>query len=145
MQSVHRSLLIGLRDAKIDLRSPQALVGLAAVMVRRKVARKWRRMRRQHRLSGVASETNSGDLPDVMASLGAPSRDPARLAQLREQFAEILSRLDESDRELIRLRIDGYRTVDAAGVLGISPDVARVRLSRLRKKLQEAHLDDALL
>lgn len=145
MQSVHRSLLIGLRDDKIDLRSPKALIGLAAVMVRRKVARKWRRMRRQHRLSGAAGETQASDLPNVMASFGMNSQDPAKLAEIREQFNAILSRLDEADRELIRLRIDGYRTVDAAQILGISPDSARVRLSRLRKKLQEANLDDALL
>src|SRR5262245_54674242 len=47
VQSVHRSLLLGLRDAKFQIVSPEQLVGLAVTMVRRKVARKWRQNRRQ--------------------------------------------------------------------------------------------------
>ena len=42
LQSVHRSLLVGLREQKFDISSPDKLVALACTMVRRKVARKWR-------------------------------------------------------------------------------------------------------
>src|SRR5437764_901881 len=50
VQSVHRSLIRGLRDDKFDASSPERLLALAVTMVRRKAARQWRRMRRQQRL-----------------------------------------------------------------------------------------------
>src|SRR5207302_3303979 len=50
VQSVHRSLLLGLRDQKFDISSPENLLGLALTMVRRKVARHWRHLQRQRRL-----------------------------------------------------------------------------------------------
>ncbi len=39
VQSVHRSLLIGLRQDKYQFQSPHQLIALAALMVQRKVAR----------------------------------------------------------------------------------------------------------
>ena len=50
MQSVHKSLMIGLQKGRFDISSPQKLVALAMTMVRRKVARHWRKMRRQQRI-----------------------------------------------------------------------------------------------
>src|SRR5690242_14346541 len=44
VQSVHRSLLIGLRDGRFDISTPQNLVALALTIVRRKVARQWRKV-----------------------------------------------------------------------------------------------------
>src|SRR5438132_13964466 len=51
VQSVHRSLLLGLRENKFEIATPTQLLALALTMVRRKVARHWRRMQRQQRLS----------------------------------------------------------------------------------------------
>src|SRR5713101_4998679 len=64
VQSVHRSLLAGLRDDKFELDSPDRLVVLAVAMVRRKIGRLWRRHRRQQRLQGNGSENSS--LPDAL-------------------------------------------------------------------------------
>ena len=47
VQSVHRSLLLGLRENKFEIATPTQLLALALTMVRRKVARHWRRMQRQ--------------------------------------------------------------------------------------------------
>src|SRR5262245_64988218 len=55
VQSVHRSLLLGLRRGEFDVSSPEKLVALALALVRCKVARHWRRVRRQARLSGGAA------------------------------------------------------------------------------------------
>ena len=40
-----KSLILGLRDNKYDVSSPQNLLALAVTMVRHKAARLWRRMR----------------------------------------------------------------------------------------------------
>ena len=42
VQSVHKSLLLGLRSDKFDISNPEKLVALALTMVRRKAARHWR-------------------------------------------------------------------------------------------------------
>src|SRR3954463_712959 len=51
VQSVHRSLLLGLRDDKFALANPEQLLALALTIVRRKVARQWRQNQRQRRLA----------------------------------------------------------------------------------------------
>src|SRR5262245_10668681 len=58
VQSVHRSLMLGLRDQRFEIDSPDGLVALALTIVRRKVARHWRRLRRQQRL-------DNADSPDI--------------------------------------------------------------------------------
>src|SRR6476659_3669855 len=45
MQSVHRSLLTGLKNDRFDFASPQQLIGLAVLLVQRKVARHWRKLK----------------------------------------------------------------------------------------------------
>src|SRR5438477_12507694 len=57
VQSVHRSLMLGLRQDKFDISSPDKLIGLALTLVRRKVARQWRHLQRQKRLSGCPADS----------------------------------------------------------------------------------------
>src|SRR5262245_66665807 len=63
VQSVHKSLLLGLRDQKFDFDGPDNMLALALTLVRRKVARHWRRLQRQQPLSGA------GDTPGIADSL----------------------------------------------------------------------------
>ena len=81
VQSVHRSLLVGLHGGRFEFHSPQDLVALALTMVRRKVARQWRHLQRQKRLE---SSDASQNLPDVLISLSSSSDDPARAAQFND-------------------------------------------------------------
>ncbi len=55
LQSVHRSLLIGIKSDKFSIATSDKLVALACTVVRRKVARKWRKLRRQQRHKNTAS------------------------------------------------------------------------------------------
>lgn len=139
VQSVHRSLLVGLRAERFEFTGPEKLIALAATMVRRKVARHWRKMRRQQRLSGT--NPSSGELPDYVISISDDSFEcPERQVSYREQVARALNRMEGVDRELVALRLEGYSTVKAAEHLGLNADVARVRLSRLRRKLRDANV-----
>ena len=134
VQSVHKSLMLGLRRNQFDISSPEKLIALALTMVRRKVAKKWRKMRRQQRLESSGSSAN---LPDMLASLVSPDSDPAALTAQRAEIEEIFSKLSESERRLIELRMDGHSTVEVARKLGLDADVLRVNLSRLRKRLRD--------
>lgn len=143
VQSVHKSLMVGLRAERFEFTGPDKLIALAAVMVRRKVARHWRKMRRQNRESGVRGSDQ--ELPDFVVSIADRQDNPADTASHHEQVNVALNRLEGVDRELVALRLEGYSTVNAAERLGLNPDVARVRLSRLRRKLKETQALSELL
>jgi len=132
VQSVHRSLMLGLRAGKFDVGSPDQLVALALTLVRRKVARKWRHLRRQQRLS---SGRVGNDLERTLASLVAPGADPAESAQIDDALRHICATMDETERRVIELRLEGRTTAEVARDLALDADVLRVRLSRLRRRL----------
>ncbi len=58
VQSVHRTLMLGLRDDKYDVSSPEKLLALALTIVRRKVARHWRARSDNSDLAPVPPEFN---------------------------------------------------------------------------------------
>lgn len=142
VQSVHKSLMLGLQRDQYDISSPEKLVALALTMVRRKVAKQWRKMKRQQRLE---SGTASGNVPALLASLCTPESDPAAVASQKNEIEQIFSKLSDSERQLIELRMDGYSTAEAARELGLDADVLRVHLSRLRKRLRAAGVMSDLL
>lgn len=135
VQSVHRSVLIGLRANKFDVSHPDQLIALALTIVRRKAARKWQREQRQQRLSGSGK---SRDLADLLVALASPETDPAELARYRDAAAQVCAHCDDSERAAMELLLLGYRTADAARELGLNPDVLRVKISRLRQRLRAA-------
>ncbi|MEQ1828910.1 MAG: ECF-type sigma factor [Pirellula sp.] len=59
VQSVHRSLLIGLRADRFDTSSPEKLIALALTIVRRKVAKHWRH--RQYKQQKVGDDGHGRD------------------------------------------------------------------------------------
>lgn len=138
VQSVHRSLMAGLRNDKFELASPDRLVALAVTMVRRKVGRLWRRHQRQHRLDGGIPSSSS--LPDALGALSVPNDDPARAAQLNDAVQHVCAHLDAAEQRIIELRMQGMSTAEVARQLGLDADVLRVRLSRLRQRLRSQGL-----
>lgn len=135
VQSLFITLLDGLRREKLDLSHPEKLVALSAEIIRRKVARVWRRMQNRARLNDRLN------LPREVDPLAIPNSaegdDPSETAQYRDEIRQVLAHLDPSEQRLIELRIEGCSTAEAARALDASPDVLRVKLSRLRKKLRD--------
>jgi RNA polymerase sigma-70 factor (ECF subfamily) len=137
VQSVHRSLLLGLRSNKHSIADPGALIALALTMVRRKIARQWRRHRRQSRLA----DEHSGVHPtDVLATISCRDPTPAAAAEVRDAIARLWRELDEDDRQLLELRLAGLSPAEAAEKLGKSPGALRVRLHRLRQRLADEQI-----
>ena len=129
VQSVQRSLLAGLRNDKFAVKDARSLLTLALTMLRRKVARQWRRHRRQTRITD-SSPTN------VLASLSCRSTNPAVEAEVRDAIARLWEELDPEDKAFLELRLEGLTTVEAAQRLGKTPESLRIRLHRLRKRLE---------
>jgi RNA polymerase sigma factor (sigma-70 family) len=143
VQSVHKSLLVGLRDQKFAFDTSDDLLALALTLVRRKVARQWRRLQRQQRLSG---ETGAlADLAYTLTALSRPQDDPAQAAQFNDSVAQLCRNLNEAERRLLELRLEGYTPAECAAELKLSAVAFRVRLTRLRQRLRAAEvLDDWL-
>ncbi len=134
VQSVHRSLMLGLHHGKFDLAGPDQLIALALTLVRRKVARQWRHHQRQQRLSRGAGETT--DLARMLTALSTPAEDPARAAERNDQIEHLCRDLNPVERRLLELRMQGYSTAEIAQQLDLHPVALRVRMTRLRQRLQ---------
>jgi RNA polymerase sigma-70 factor (ECF subfamily) len=137
-QSVNRTLLIGLRRASFAVSTPEELTRLALTLVRRKVARHWRKRKREAECRQSNEGMGSAETWAVSrAGQLEPSADPLLLEELAKK---VLDRLDGLDRQLVELRLEGYTTAEAARKLGVSAAFLRNRLSRLRKRLWEEGL-----
>jgi RNA polymerase sigma-70 factor (ECF subfamily) len=134
VQSVHKSLMLGLRADKFDISCPEKLVALTVEMVRRKVGRHWRHLQRQKRLDSGRSE--GGDWPQLFVSLHSTETDPARAAQLKDTVQHFYKSLDRTEQRLMEMRLQGFSSDEIATELGLSPIALRVRLSRLRQRLK---------
>lgn len=143
VQSVHRSLLVGLRDQRYDIASPEKLIGLACTIARRKVARKWRSYRRQSRLF---DNQRGESLVTVLTNLARPSEQtPYDEAAYQDQISHILSCLAPIEKSMLELRLAGYTMQETAEHIGLNTIAVRVRWSRLRARLKTAGIDSDLL
>lgn len=136
VQSVHRSLIHGLGRGQYDLSSPQKLIALAVTILQRKVARHWKRIQRQQRTGAM----NESERQQFLLGLCSPEEDPAGAVAFKDQVNHFLGDLEEMDRRLLELRLEGCTTTEAARCLGVSPGFLRVRLSRLRQRLRDRGL-----
>jgi RNA polymerase sigma factor (sigma-70 family) len=134
VQSVHQTVMLGLRGERFELAGPENLLALALTLVRRKAARQWRRLRRQQRLS--SGEAEKGNLAPLLISLSTPQDDPARAAQFKDQVERLCSNLNETERRMLEARLHGYSTAEIAQQVGLHPIALRVRLTRLRQRLE---------
>lgn len=127
VQSAQKSLLLALRKGRYDIRDEDRLLGFALHILRRKVAQKFARSRRDRELrAAVARQTASAD-----ETAGGPARR-MESAELANQLLELMG---GTERDLARRIMAGESIADAARGMGISPPYARVILSRLRKEL----------
>ena len=147
VQAVHASVLAGVREQRLDVSDPEKLTALAVSIVRRKVARQWRRAQRQRRLSGHHNDHAStpDGLLGVLGSVGNMGTDPARIARFREQLSHVYGTITEAERQMLDLRLQGHSTAEMAAQLQLNPIALRVRLTRLRQRLEAEAVRDAML
>lgn len=128
VQSVHRSLILSLRKNKFTFDGPQDLIALAVTMIKRKVARKAARVRRGQEFL-------------ELQKLVLEKTKPDRAEKAAEQLQNLLDSLNDFDRRLLRLYLEGHGTNEAAALLEVDPNSLRVHKSRLRRKLRSAGLE----
>ncbi len=124
VQSVHRSLMLGLRPGQVrHFQSGKADGGTALTLVRRKAARKWRHLKRQQRLNGPPGD--SSNLSDLLLSLHSTEADPARTAQFNDAVTHLCDNLDATEQRMMQLHVEGQSTSEIAAELGINPIALR--------------------
>ena len=72
-----------------------------------------------------------------MAALYSRETDPARVAQANDQVRHLLNQLNEVDRRLVGMWLNGLRSEEIARELGMDGGAVRVRWTRLRTRLRE--------
>jgi RNA polymerase sigma-70 factor (ECF subfamily) len=137
VQSVHCTLILGFLEDRFDVPNQEKLVALALTVVRNKVARAARQLRCQQRHNAALVDTASCRMVGTIAPLA--ESDPASLAEFHDTVERLCAGLNESDRRLVEMRLQGLSTADIARQLGLNADVLRVRLSRLRQHLRQTH------
>lgn len=130
VQSVHRSLLIGVRDQRYQFSHPAQLMALAMVLVQRKVARQWRKVKH------YPAESLDQALSQKQQ---AEPRQPEHCVSIEanELLSQILARLGEVDRRLVLLKLDGHSSAEIGLKLGLDSAFIRMRWSRLRTNLRQ--------
>ena len=137
MQSVHRSLLTGVKNDRFHFTTPQQLIGLAVMMVQRKVARHWRKLKRL-----PASQASEAGLGSSLDGIASEESAPSEIATANDLLERVLSQLDPFDRQLVRLKLAGNSSVESAAILGREPAFIRMRWSRLRQTLRQCGYSD---
>lgn len=138
MQSVHHSLLMGIRYDRFDIASPSKLIALACTLARRKVARKWRLHRRQVRRGPPLGDSNY--LSTTLSWIANPHTGPVEAAEFNDMLVRLCESMNVVERKMLEMRLDGYTNAEVAATLGIHPVAIRVRWTRLKQRLEAAGL-----
>jgi RNA polymerase sigma factor (sigma-70 family) len=142
VQSVYITLLVKMRDSNLVLASSGELVALGTGIIRLKVAQHARRLERRVALGAKHAEALTP--AEASAQSLDHSPDPAAAAQFQDQLERILELLSPQERRLIELKLEGHSTAQAATLLGTAPNTLRVKLGRLRQKLNSQGVFDWL-
>lgn len=134
VQSVHKSLLFGLRHDKFDISSPQKLVALAVRMLRNKLAKKWRKDQRQLPMPSGGSDAGAAAPEWLLA--GRDQDDPARVAQLNDLLDYLHHQLRPWEWQVVELRWQEFSNEEIAAKLGMDPDNLRAHRSLLKRRLK---------
>src|SRR5262249_37664192 len=126
-QSAQKSLLICLRGGKYDISCPEQLAALAMRILHRKVAQKWRKIRKELKLRDQLARDRGSR---AVASDGA-----AQTVDNADLVHRLMQYMNKTERDLVQLLLQDETITSAAKLLGLDPKYARVLLSRMKTRL----------
>ncbi len=133
VQSVHKSVLINLRDKDYAFDGPEDLVALAVKMAMCKLSHKWRKIK--------CDELHRGLVEELVRRRPA-AEDPCARPEIEDLVRALLERLNDKDRLLLELYLNNLSTKEIAARLKTTENVVRVQRSRLFQRLRkEAGVD----
>ena len=136
VQSVCRTFFRRMHEGRLDLRKHQQIWPLLCAITLNKVRMQIRYQLQDKRhpgrevqLAQATSESSNGCFPPEIPADGI---NPQEAVAFAEQLERILARLDDEQRQIIELRLDGYNGEDIADRLGISTRTVRRITNRIR-------------
>lgn len=135
VQSVQVILWLGLRTGRFSVASPEHLLSLAKTLLRRKVSRYCRSVKLQ--LPGSKEVSLVDTVVDHAFYPASQEPNPHQSSEFDDLVEHFLDQLGDLDRQLVKLRLQGYSTADAARQLDLDSGYLRVRLGRLRKRFAQ--------
>jgi RNA polymerase sigma factor (sigma-70 family) len=132
LQATRIILWLGLQQGKWRVASEQSWTALARTILRRQVTR-YSRVRQAEFEINVKDIHFAGDAASPNA--GPSKTDSSADADLEDALQRVVARMNDTDRQLLRFRLLGYSTSEAATRLKVSASSLRMRLGRLRKRL----------
>jgi hypothetical protein len=127
VQSAQKSLLVCLREGKYDIPDEEKLTALAMRILQRKVARKWRKARQDLKLrNGIAREEKA---------CTEASGGEAHAVENEELVHHLKKYMNQTEKELVDLLLQGHTITSAAELRGLKPAYARVLIGRMRTRL----------
>jgi len=138
VQSVYKSFFHRFAEGEFDIASWGSLWGLLAVITVRKCGHcieYFQSERRDVRAEAPLPRFTDGSASswDVLASDPTPSQ----AAMLAETVADLMRTLDERNRQIVMLRLQGYQFAEIAELAGCTERTVQRVLKRVRDWLQE--------
>jgi RNA polymerase sigma-70 factor (ECF subfamily) len=143
VQSAYKSFFLRYGEGKFEVDGWNGLWGLLTVITLRKCAQRLAHYRAECR--DPAREAPAPPGQEGAAWLEPLSREPTPLeaAELSETVEQLLASLDEDERPVLELSLQGYTTQEIKQQLGIPERTARRLRERIRKRLERMQREQA--
>jgi RNA polymerase sigma-70 factor (ECF subfamily) len=142
VQSAYKSFFARYRDAKLEMGHWDGLWGLLTVITLRKCSERFAYHRAARR--DAAREAPAPAAKEGAAWLEPLGREPTPLeaAQLCETVDRLLAGLDDDERAVVELSLQGYKTREISSQLGRAERTVRLLREGVRKRLQRMQRED---
>ena len=134
LQSVYRSFFERQQGGEIDLESWDNLWSMLALITLRKCANQVAHFRAECR--DVRREVGAGPEADPVGAALAGDPSPSEAAVLTEVVEQVLHGLDERDREIVTLHLQGYSIPEISARVEWAERTVHRALERVRKRLR---------
>jgi RNA polymerase sigma-70 factor (ECF subfamily) len=132
VQSAHKSMMIALWANRYEFDGPEKLLALARTILQRKVARLAARTTRQQRQDAPAGGDESAE------TLPAAEPNPAEAAEFRNALDHVGRQLNERERHILTLLLQGHTRKEIADQLGEDAHAFRVYWGRVMQRLRDS-------
>jgi RNA polymerase sigma-70 factor, ECF subfamily len=132
VQSVFRTFFHRAKQGQFHLEEPDDICKLLARITAHKTFRQIAFHRRAKR--DASQETAQGDdAQDLLMKLMMAEPSPEEAAAFLDQLQHFLAKLEDEERRILELRMEGYNNVEIAHRLGISDRKIRRLMERVRE------------
>jgi RNA polymerase sigma factor (sigma-70 family) len=126
VQSVFRRFFVHLLEGNYDLKDPNQLIALLVTIGR-------------NRVIDVSRDPDNRGLRDstvrILTGIADGAKTPSELVAMRELIRMALSGMNDEERQILEAHAEGQSWRKIGEAIGTSPDAARQKLNRARKRI----------